>query len=232
VSAKEKLIRRFLTLPKDFTFEELVKLLTALGFSMSRKGKTSGSRVKFTHAKQSSTIQIHKPHTSGEPVKEAALKEIYAQLTEKRYIEVEQKNSKMDYLHYKGYTGSIGYEADGSLAGKVLGMTHDLILYEGSTLDELRADFAAGIESYFESCEEMGIAPRKPVPSLSVSIPPEVHEQIVFLAEQKGVSIDDIVEEALLQVAATAKNATATSGKKNKIACKLPAKTSRKLAVS
>ncbi|MDR1023265.1 MAG: hypothetical protein LBL94_08360 [Prevotellaceae bacterium] len=49
MSTKEKLIKRFLTLPKDFTFDELLKLLRALGFAMSNKGKTSGSRVKFTH---------------------------------------------------------------------------------------------------------------------------------------------------------------------------------------
>ncbi|MDR3366698.1 MAG: hypothetical protein LBO71_07005 [Prevotellaceae bacterium] len=68
----------------------------------------------------------------------------------------------MNNLEYKGYIGSIEYsKADGCFVGKVLGMTHDLILYEGNTIDELRADFEAGIES-FESCEEMGIAPRKP----------------------------------------------------------------------
>jgi hypothetical protein len=32
MSTKEKLIKRFLALPKDFTFDELLKLLTALGF--------------------------------------------------------------------------------------------------------------------------------------------------------------------------------------------------------
>jgi predicted HicB family RNase H-like nuclease len=42
-------------------------------------------------------------------------------------------------------------------------------------------------KGYFESCEEMGIAPRKPAACLSVSIPLEVHEQITLLAEQKGV---------------------------------------------
>jgi hypothetical protein len=83
-----------LALPKDFTFDELVKLLTALGFSMSNKGKTSGSRVKFKDTKQAAVIQIHKPHTSGEPIKVATLKEIYLQLSEKKHIEVEQKNSK------------------------------------------------------------------------------------------------------------------------------------------
>ncbi|MDR3365854.1 MAG: type II toxin-antitoxin system HicB family antitoxin [Prevotellaceae bacterium] len=139
----------------------------------------------------------------------------------------------MDYLHYKDYTGSIEYsKEDGCFVGKVLGMTHDLILYEGNTIDELRADFEAGIEGYFEGCEEMGIAPRKPAACLNVNIPPEAHEQIVFLANQKGVSIDHFIEDALLQVAATAKDAIGTSGKRSKIACKLPAKTNRKHVVA
>ncbi|MDR0567152.1 MAG: type II toxin-antitoxin system HicB family antitoxin [Prevotellaceae bacterium] len=85
----------------------------------------------------------------------------------------------MNYLHYKGYTGSVKYsEADGCFVGKVLGLKHDLILYEGNDIDELRADFEDGIESYFECCEELGIAPRKPAASLNVSVPVEAHEQI------------------------------------------------------
>jgi predicted HicB family RNase H-like nuclease len=76
----------------------------------------------------------------------------------------------MDYMYYKGYTGIIKYsEADGCFVGKVLGMNDDLILYEGENIDELRADFEAGIESYFESCEEMGIEPRKPTTHLNAS---------------------------------------------------------------
>ncbi|MDR2805332.1 MAG: type II toxin-antitoxin system HicB family antitoxin [Dysgonamonadaceae bacterium] len=105
----------------------------------------------------------------------------------------------MNYLHYKGYTGSVKYsDADNCYAGKVLGMNNDLILYEGKNMDELRADFQVSIESYFESCEEMGIKPYMPV-LLSVRIPAEIHGKIVFLAEQKGVPVDDIVKEALLQ---------------------------------
>ena len=68
----------------------------------------------------------------------------------------------MNTLEYKGYYGSIEYdESDNSFHGKVLGLTKDLILYEGDTLEKLENDFKAGIESYFESCEEMGITPRK-----------------------------------------------------------------------
>ena len=55
----------------------------------------------------------------------------------------------MDNLEYEGYKGSIEYsEADNCLFGKVLGISKDLILYEGNTIDELRVDFECAIDSY------------------------------------------------------------------------------------
>jgi predicted RNA binding protein YcfA (HicA-like mRNA interferase family) len=60
LSKKEKLIERFKSKPKDFTFDEMQKLLEALGYQMSGKGKTSGSRVKFS--KGNKAIILHKPH--------------------------------------------------------------------------------------------------------------------------------------------------------------------------
>lgn len=57
---KEKLIARLKSNPKDFTFDEMQTLLTALGFEKSNKGKTSGSRVKFI--KENIPIILHKPH--------------------------------------------------------------------------------------------------------------------------------------------------------------------------
>ena len=54
----------------------------------------------------------------------------------------------MDYLEYKGYKGSVEYsKEDNCLFGKVQGMSKALILYEGQTLDELREDFEAGVDS-------------------------------------------------------------------------------------
>ncbi len=57
---KEKLIERLKSNPKDFTFEEMQTVLEILGFKMSNKGKTSGSRVKFL--KGNIAIILHKPH--------------------------------------------------------------------------------------------------------------------------------------------------------------------------
>lgn len=81
----------------------------------------------------------------------------------------------MDYLEYKGYKGSVEYnKTDNCLFGKVLGMSKDLILYEGHTIDELRADFEAGIESYIAGCLADGIEPRKPYSgTLTPPISPE-----------------------------------------------------------
>ena len=61
---KEKLIERFKSKPKDFTFSELQNLLELLGFVLSNKGKTSGSRVKFSKA--NIVIILHKPHSRKE----------------------------------------------------------------------------------------------------------------------------------------------------------------------
>jgi len=64
MSKKEKLIARFLNMPSDFHYDEMVKLLGYFGFKEVKKGKTSGSRVKFENI-DGIPIMLHKPHPSG-----------------------------------------------------------------------------------------------------------------------------------------------------------------------
>jgi hypothetical protein len=80
MSTKDKLIERFRKQPKDFTFDELARLLKGFGFTVSNKGKTSGSRVRFKNVELKVIIDVHKPHVSGTPVSETALREIYISL--------------------------------------------------------------------------------------------------------------------------------------------------------
>ena len=60
MGAKEKLITRLKSNPKDFTFIEMIRTLKLLGFSVSKAGKTGGSRVKLK--KGNLPIILHKPH--------------------------------------------------------------------------------------------------------------------------------------------------------------------------
>jgi hypothetical protein len=64
MTQKDKQIARFLTLPSDFHYDELVTLLGYYGFKETKTGKTSGSRVKFIN-QNGIAINIHKPHPSG-----------------------------------------------------------------------------------------------------------------------------------------------------------------------
>ena len=59
----------------------------------------------------------------------------------------------MKTLFFKGYHGSVEYSSeDNCLYGKVLGI-RSLLLYEGSSLDELQADFEDCINEYLAERE-------------------------------------------------------------------------------
>ena len=60
----DKLLKRLLSDPKDFTFDELETLLTGLGYQLSNSGGTSGSAVRFINQKTHHIIRLHRPHPS------------------------------------------------------------------------------------------------------------------------------------------------------------------------
>jgi len=105
----------------------------------------------------------------------------------------------MGHLKYKGYIGSVEYsEEDNCLFGKVLGMNKDLISYEGTTVDELKADFEEAIDSYLDICEERGVNPRKGFSgTLNIRIPSEVHGQIAMIAEKSGTTVNSVIRNVL-----------------------------------
>lgn len=113
----------------------------------------------------------------------------------------------MDCLEYKGYKGTVEYsKADNCLVGKVIGMGNAaLILYEGSNIDELRADFEAGVDSYLEGCKADNVTPKRPYSgTLSIRISPETHSEIAMLAKRAGISVTAFVRQALdSRIAAT-----------------------------
>ena len=78
------MIERFKTIPSDFRFDELERLLAIYGFEQSNKGKTSGSRVVFK-SQSGTPIMLHKPHP-GNIVKTYALKQVLDELKNKGLI--------------------------------------------------------------------------------------------------------------------------------------------------
>lgn len=83
---KEKLIGRFLTLPKDFTYDEVRRLFGLFGYSESDKGSTSGSRVELVSANGKNSYIMHKPHPSN-IMKGYVMKQLLAYIRENKLIE-------------------------------------------------------------------------------------------------------------------------------------------------
>ncbi len=90
MSKIEKLIKRFLSKPKDFKYAEAKKLLHHYGYLELTKGRTSGSRVAFVNQKLKRSVLLHKPHKG--LLKPYQLVEIINELIKAGKIPEENKN--------------------------------------------------------------------------------------------------------------------------------------------
>ena len=86
MSQKEKLIKRFFSIPNDFTYEEFVVVLKIYGFESIQKGKTAGSRVSFYNQAHNKKIEFHKPHPSN-IIKKYVLKNVIEILKEMEVLQ-------------------------------------------------------------------------------------------------------------------------------------------------
>ena len=84
MSRREKLIARLKSKPRDFSWDELVRLLEALEYREITTGKTSGSRRRFAH-ETAPAIMLHKPHP-GNIVKMYVVHEVLRVLSEEKLI--------------------------------------------------------------------------------------------------------------------------------------------------
>ena len=84
MSRQDKLIARLKNKPRDFSWDELVRLLEALGYREVATGKTGGSRRRFLHD-TAPAIMLHKPHP-GSIVKMYVVHEVLRILTEEKLV--------------------------------------------------------------------------------------------------------------------------------------------------
>ena len=78
MSTKEKLLDRLFSRPRDFEWDELVRLLSGCGFEVI---SGSGSRYKFFHPETGSKLSIHRPHPES-TLKQYVIREVIKVLEE------------------------------------------------------------------------------------------------------------------------------------------------------
>lgn len=101
-------------------------------------------------------------------------------------------------FEYKGYMGSIDFNADDMvLHGKIL-YVNDVVTYQGDTMAELKTAFEESVDDYLETCAMVGKAPDKLLKgSFNVRIGPELHKIAALSASQSGISLNDWVKSAV-----------------------------------
>ena len=104
----------------------------------------------------------------------------------------------MGALKYKDFVATLEFsDVDNVFYGKILGI-NDLILFEGSSIDELNKAFKEAVEDYLELCEEVGKDPYKSFKgSFNVRIPTDLHKKVFFRAQKTGLSLNQYIKKVL-----------------------------------
>ena len=95
-------------------------------------------------------------------------------------------------IEYKGYHGAIEFDAElDKFHGRVVN-TRSVISFYGSSVEELREEMAASVETYLEVCEEKGTDPDRPYSGkFMVRVTPELHRDVALAAASEGKSMNE-----------------------------------------
>lgn len=103
-----------------------------------------------------------------------------------------------DVITYKGYIGSVRYSEEDEVFHGRIEAINDLIMYEGTSVKELKKAFHEAVDDYLETCKEMGREPQKPFKgSFNIRIPSDLHKKAAAKAAMLGVSLNQLVKKAL-----------------------------------
>ena len=107
-------------------------------------------------------------------------------------------------MQYNGYIGSVHYDDDDAIFYGKLEFITDSVLFEGSSVEELKTMFKQAVDEYVVTCKEIGKEPQKPFKGVfNVRVKPEIHQKVALLSLQKGISLNQVVAEALAQYVKT-----------------------------
>ncbi len=103
-----------------------------------------------------------------------------------------------DTLKYKGYIGTVHYEAEDELfAGKIFGII-DLVTFEGESVAEIKAAFKEAVDDYLETCKSLGKEPNKTYKgSFNVRVSTGLHQKASIMALKNGMTLNEFVKRAI-----------------------------------
>jgi predicted HicB family RNase H-like nuclease len=102
-------------------------------------------------------------------------------------------------MEYKGYLGTVEYDAEAQLFHGDIINTRDVITFQGTTVEEIEKAFKDSIEDYLAWCKEEGVEPERPYSGrFNLRLPPELHKEVAIKARKLKISINSFVEKAII----------------------------------
>jgi predicted HicB family RNase H-like nuclease len=104
-------------------------------------------------------------------------------------------------IQYRGYHAKIEYSADDNmLIGSVINI-RDSLHFHGNSIPEITQYFHDSIDNYLEMCEAIGKTPDKEYKgSFNIRIPQELHRKAALMAEEEGISLNQLIQNAIENV--------------------------------
>jgi predicted HicB family RNase H-like nuclease len=101
-------------------------------------------------------------------------------------------------MEYKGYLGTVEYDADAKLFHGDIINTRDVITFQGTTVEEIEKAFKGSVDDYLTWCKEEGAEPEKPYSGrFNLRLSPELHKDLAIRAKKLKISINSLVEKAI-----------------------------------
>jgi predicted HicB family RNase H-like nuclease len=101
-------------------------------------------------------------------------------------------------MEYKGYIGTVEFDADARIFHGDVINTRDVITFQGKTVDEIEQAFKESIDDYLEWCAVEGVDPEKPYSGkFNLRLSPDLHKEAAVTAKRLKMSLNSFVEKAL-----------------------------------
>lgn len=102
-------------------------------------------------------------------------------------------------MNYKGYLAIAEYDDEAEIFhGQVIN-TQDVITFQGTTVEELKKEFAFSVDEYLRWCEEEGRPPERPFSGkFQLRLDPAEHRQVYAAAKRAGLSLNEYIRRRLI----------------------------------
>ncbi len=99
-----------------------------------------------------------------------------------------------DMVKYKGYYGSVHYDADALIFYGKLEFIKALVSYEASDAAGIKMSFEEAVDDYLQLCEKEEITPEKPFKgSFNIRTGHKLHELVALAAERENMSLNKFI---------------------------------------